>query len=87
MAICHEHNLRAAPPAARPYGICVRLRPGDPFTGLVGPDWQKIHWYATAQERDAALTDMAGRHLYSREGDEPAVVFERIEPAAAGGPD
>jgi hypothetical protein len=79
MAICHEHNLNATPPSARPYGIQVRLKPGDPFVKLVGPDWQKTHWFASAGERDAVLADMESRHLYSRRGDEPSVVFERIE--------
>jgi hypothetical protein len=85
MAICHEHNLRAAPPSARPFGIRVGLRPGDPFAKLVGPDWQRTHWYASERERDTALDDMASCHLYSRRGDEPSIVFEkilRVPPAA-----
>jgi hypothetical protein len=81
MAICHEHNLKAAPPLARSFGIQVRLKPGDPFVKLVGPDWQKSHWFATARERDAVLADMESQHLYSRRGDEPSVVLERIEQA------
>ncbi len=81
MAICHEHNLKAALPQARPFGIQVRLKPGDPFVKLVGPDWQKSHWFATARERDAVLADMESGHLYSRRGDEPSVVLERIEQA------
>ncbi len=80
MAICHEHNLKAAPPGARPFGIQVRLKPGDPFANLVGPDWGKVHWFASALERDAVLTDMESRHLYSRRGDEPSIVLEKIEP-------
>lgn len=84
MAICHEHNLRATPPPVRPFGIQLRLRPGDPFAKLVGPEWQKTHWFASEQERDAVLTDMESRHVYSRQGDEPSVVFEKIEqPQAA----
>lgn len=79
MAICHEHNLNAAPPLARPFGIRVRLRPGDPFANLVAPDWEKTHWFASEQERDAVLADMESRHLYSRLGDQPSVTFERIE--------
>jgi hypothetical protein len=79
MAICHEHNLRASPPPARPWGIRVSLVPGDPFARLVGADWQKLHWFATERERDVALADMASRHLFSRSGDEPAVRFERIQ--------
>lgn len=84
MAICHEHNLKAPPPQARPFGIQVRLKPGDPFANLVEPDWQKAHWFATARERDAALADMESRHLYSRRGDQPTIVLEKIEhPGAA----
>lgn len=82
MAICHEHNLRAPPPPARPWGIRVSLVPGDPFARLVGADWQKLHWFATERERDAALADMASRHLFSRSGDEPAIRFERIAEGA-----
>jgi hypothetical protein len=78
MAICHEHNLNAAPPQELPFGIQVRLKPGDPFVKLVGPDWQKTHWFASARERDEVLADMESRHLYSRRGDEPSVLFERI---------
>jgi hypothetical protein len=83
MAISNEHNLCAPPPASRPFGIQVRLKPGDPFAKLVGPDWQTTHWFTSESERDAALDDMAGRHLYSRRGDEPSVLFEKIELPAA----
>jgi hypothetical protein len=83
MAICHEHNLKAAPPRARPFGIQVRLKPGDPFVKLVGPDWQKTHWFASASERDAVLADMESTHLYSRRGDEPSVILEKIEQPGA----
>jgi hypothetical protein len=63
MAIAHEHNLNQPPPVSKPFGIRVRLRARDPFTRLVGADWQKLHWFATERERDAALADMAARHL------------------------
>jgi hypothetical protein len=79
MAICHEHNLKAPAPPARPFGIQVRLKPGDPFARLVAPDWQKSHWFASELERDAALADMESRHLYSRRGDEPSIVLEKIQ--------
>ena len=79
MAICHEHNLQAALPKAHPFGIQVRLKLGDPFVKLVGPNWQKTHWFASAAERDVVLADMESQHLYSRRGDEPSVVLERIE--------
>ncbi len=78
MAICHEHNLNFRPPGAKPFGIRVSLGARDPFTRLVGPDWQTLHWFATERERDAAFDDMASRHLYSRRGDEPTVLFEKI---------
>jgi hypothetical protein len=78
MAIAHEHNLNGPPPAARPYGIRARLRARDPFTRLVGAGWHKLHWFATERERDEALADMAARHLYSRRGDEPTVIYEKV---------
>lgn len=82
MAISNEHNLNAPVPASRPFGIRVRLRASDPFTRLVGADWQKTHWFATARERDAAIEDMASRHLYSRRGDEPSVIYEKVAEGA-----
>jgi predicted transcriptional regulator len=57
----------------------VRLRPGDPFATLLGADWQKTHWFFTAAERDAVLEDMSRKHEYSRIGDRPALVFEKVE--------
>ncbi len=79
MGIANEHNL-AAPIAGRlPYGVAVRLRPGDPFRKLLGDDWSRVHWYATAAERDRSLAEMARRHDYSRAGDTPALIFERTE--------
>ncbi len=78
MAISNEHNLNAPLPAATPWGIRVRLRARDPFTRLVGADWQKLHWFASERERDEALADMAARHPYSRRGDEPSVIYERV---------
>ncbi len=82
--IANEQNLNGGPPATvRPFGIRVKLRPGDPFRRLLGDDWQKLHWYASARDRDEALGDMARRHEFSRIGDEPALVFEKIENLAA----
>lgn len=78
MAISNEHNLVQPMPAAMPHGIRVRLRAGDPFARLVDAGWQKTHWFATEHERDAAFADMSARHLYSRRGDEPAVIYEKI---------
>ncbi len=80
MGISNAQNLAHPPePKLEPYGVRVRLRPGDPFARLVGSDWQKTHWYASAAERDRALEDMAREHEYSRIGDRPALVFEKTE--------
>jgi hypothetical protein len=80
MSIANQHNLHRRPaPAVRPFGIRVKLRRGDPFRRLLGDDWQKLHWYGTARERDAALADMSRRHEFSRIGDEPSLLFEKIE--------
>ncbi|MGC8521890.1 MAG: hypothetical protein ACP5PN_08515 [Steroidobacteraceae bacterium] len=80
MGISQPQNLKA-PYAQRPqpYGVRVSLMPGDPFSKLVGPEWHRLHWYATAAERDAALAEMSRRHLYSRSGDKPALVFQKVE--------
>lgn len=82
MAIANAQNLNAPMPASKPYGIRARLRARDPFTRLVGADWQKTHWFATERERDAVLADMSARHVYSRRGDEPSVIYERVAEGA-----
>jgi hypothetical protein len=82
MAISNAHNLNAPVPVATPFGIRARLRARDPFTRLVGADWEKTHWFATERERDAALADMAARHVYSRRGDEPSVIYEKVAEGA-----
>jgi hypothetical protein len=80
MGIANAQNMvRGVPALPRPYGIRVSLRPGDPFAKLLGTDWQKTHWYFTAAERDQKLEEMARKHEYSRIGDQPAVVFEKVE--------
>jgi hypothetical protein len=78
MAFSNEHNLRSLPASVKPYGIRVSLPPGDPFARLVGADWQKLHWFASERERDAALADMASLHPYSRRGDDPSVLLEKV---------
>jgi hypothetical protein len=83
MGIANSHNLvRGVPQLPRPFGIRVRLRPQDPFAKLLGADWQKTHWYFTAVERDRMLEDMSRKHEYSRIGDQPALVFEKVEKLA-----
>lgn len=83
MGISQLHNLRAPPVEhQRPYGVRVSLPAGDPFRNLLGAEWHRTHWYATAAERDAALREMSRRHEYSRQGDRPALTFEKVEKLA-----
>ena len=79
MKICHEHNASRPLETERPFGIRVRIRSSDTFARIIGEDWTSEHWYASAQERDQALEDMASRHPYSRQGDSPTLIYEPIE--------
>ena len=79
MEICHAHNLSREPAAAKPFGIRVSLPRGDSFARLLGPDWERYHWYATTEERDAALVEMASEHCYSRRGDRPTLRFDPVD--------
>jgi hypothetical protein len=79
MDICHPHNLSAPLDVPKPYGIRVRMRANDTFARLLGTGWHREYWYATAAERDAALQDMAGEHLYSRPGDKSRLIYEPTE--------
>jgi hypothetical protein len=79
MDICHAHNLTKALDVAKPFGIRVSIRPQDTFARLLGNTWQRHHWYASRDERDAALADMASEHVYSRSGDRPTLIFEPVE--------
>jgi hypothetical protein len=83
MGISQPQNLRAPPTEKlQPYGIRVSLPAGDPMRKLLGPQWQRLHWYATAGERDAALAEMRRRHEYSRATDVPSLVLEKVEKLA-----
>jgi hypothetical protein len=79
MAIANDHNLRQPLPDTRPFGLRIRARRSDPFRALVGDDWAKEHWYATRDERDAALAQMSGRYVYFRPGDAPTLDFEKVD--------
>lgn len=85
MTACHAHNLRRPDPVApKLHGVRVSLRPGDPFRKLLGADWSRTHWFETAEQRDAALAEMSRKHEYSRPGDRPALVYEKITRLARG---
>jgi hypothetical protein len=80
MGIANIQNMtRSIPQSPQPYGVRVRLKNGDPFAKLLGADWQTTHWYFTVADRDLALEQMSRRHEFSRIGDEPALVFEKVE--------
>jgi hypothetical protein len=78
MDICHRHNLVREPVSKRRFGVRVRLTGADPLQRLLG-DVERTHWFATQSERDRALADMAGEHLYSRRGDRPTLRFEPVD--------
>jgi hypothetical protein len=81
MPLIHAtHNLRQPAEAqAKPFGIRVSLRATDPFRKILGSDWHRSHWYATAAERETALAEMSRRHDYSRPHDAPTLEFTRVE--------
>jgi hypothetical protein len=83
MGISQPQNLRA-PPQDRllPYGVRVSLPAEDPLRKLLGPQWHRLHWYASTDERDAAIVEMSRRHEYSRKTDVPSLVFEKVEKLA-----
>jgi hypothetical protein len=83
MGISQPQNLRVPPiEKLRPYGVRVSLPSGDPFRKLLGPEWNRVHWYPSPEERDAALAEMSRRHQYSRTTDKPSLVFEKVEKLA-----
>ena len=80
MGISNAHNLTAdSRQTPKPFGVRVSLRPDDPFRKLLGADWSRTHWFASAVERDAALQDIGRKHEYSRPGDRPALELEKVE--------
>ncbi|NIL94377.1 MAG: hypothetical protein GTO71_08050 [Woeseiaceae bacterium] len=80
MDYCHPHNLvdPSVTGAERPWGIRVTLPPGDTMRRILGDSWEKLHWYPTEAERDAAYEQMAIRHGYYRQSDAPTQVLEKI---------
>ena len=81
MDYCHPHNLLDPDPADRDrhYGIRVTLPPGDTLSRLLGEHWERLHWYASEAQRDAAFAGMAERHGYYRKTDAPTQVLEKIQ--------
>jgi hypothetical protein len=79
MEICHAHNATRDLTVPKPFGIRVSLRANDSFARLIGPEWERFHWYESENERDEALRDMASEHRYSRRGDQPTLRFEPVQ--------
>ena len=77
---CHQHNLvnPDAVGAERRFGIRVTLPPGDTLRKVLGDDWERLHWFPTEAERDAAFENMATRHGFYRKTDSPTQVLEKI---------
>lgn len=80
MTYCHPHNLVAPDTAGkkRNHGIRVTLPDGDMMTKILGDNWERLLWYPSEADRDAAYTDMGTRHGYSRNTDTPTQVLEKI---------
>ena len=80
MEYCHQHNLVEPGTAgrARNFGIRVTLPPNDTLRKVLGDGWERVHWYSTEAERDAAYDAMAERHGYYRKTDKPTQVLEKI---------
>ncbi len=80
MDYCHLHNVVEPDKATaeRRFGIRVTLPTDDTFNRLLGSDWERVHWYATEEERDDAFARMAERHGYYRKTDTPTQVLEKL---------
>ena len=63
------------------YGIRKTLAPDHPRrqSHLLGDDFEAFDWYETARERDLAYQAMQREHLYSRQGDVPRLVLEKVD--------
>jgi len=66
------------------YGIRKTLAPDHPRrqSHLLGDDWEAFDWYDTARARDAAYDVLRREHAYSRRGDVPRLVLEKVDRAA-----
>lgn len=80
MSFCHQHNLVEPEKAGaeRRFGIRVTLPANDTLRNILGDDWERLHWYPTEAERDAAFEHMAERHGYYRTSDSPTQVLEKL---------
>ena len=63
------------------FGIRKTLAPDHPRrqSHLLGDDWEAHEWYETEAERDQAYAEMMREHTWSRRGDVPRLVLEKVE--------
>ena len=63
------------------FGIRATLAPDHPRRQphLLGDDWEGLYWYATPEARDQAFQEFQREHLYSRRGDIPRLVVEKVD--------
>jgi len=66
----------------RPFGVKVELPDNDPMSmpHLLGDDWAGTRWYASAEERDAALAAILKQPAYYRKGDTPSINVSKLDP-------
>ncbi|NND60564.1 MAG: hypothetical protein HKN49_09880 [Gammaproteobacteria bacterium] len=62
----------------RVYGIRITLPENDTFKLVLGDDWAGHRWYASEPERDAAFVELQREHDYSRLGDAPTHIYEKV---------
>lgn len=63
------------------YGIRATLAPDHPRrqSHLLGDDWEGFYWYTSGEERDRAYRQFLREHQYSRRGDIPRLVLEKVD--------
>jgi len=63
------------------YGIRKTLAPDHPRrqSHLLGDDWEAFDWYDTERERNEAYREMQHEHAFSRRGDVPRLVLEKVD--------
>lgn len=63
------------------FGIRKTLAPDHPRrqSHLLGDAWEAFEWYEEAGERDRVLKQLQREHQFSRRGDVPRLVLERVD--------
>lgn len=63
------------------FGIRMTMPESDPMRAphLLGADWESFKWYTSEKARDVAFAQIRREHMYSRPGDVPSVIPEKVE--------